>query len=79
MRRLTKHLSLASAQVNEGAALSMTAHSCESGVPFGLRALASHCAPWLLLRALAGEGVRLSSKRNGVASFDSQRVVVDEA
>ena len=30
--------------------------------------------PWLLLRSLAGERVRLSSKRNGAAAFVGARV-----
>ena len=43
-------------------------------VPFGAHALASHGAPWLLLRSLAGERVRLPSKRNGAAAFVGARV-----
>ena len=50
---------------NREIACFVTALPCESEVPFGMRALASQCGPWSLLHALAGQCVRLSSKRNG--------------
>ena len=47
------------------------AFPCESGVPFGIPALASHRIPHPSQSALAGQRLRFSAKRNGGAVSDS--------
>jgi len=54
--------------------VSDSAFPCESGVPFGILALASHRLPHPSQSALAGQRLRFSAKRNGGARVVSAGV-----